>query len=357
VNAGAATAAIRPPRRIPGWLPLTLVAGLMVGVGGWGAAKSSVFLTEYNLTNLLYLALPLGFAAVGQASALLVGGFDISVGAVMTLVVVVGSGLLTTTSSAFVLVLGALALVALGLFVGFVNAFLIRVAGLPSIIATLATLSVLQGIALALRPYPSGQIDYSTVDALNKTVAFVPVAFIALVVLAVLADVFLYLTPRGLTARAVGLDESSARRLGAPSSWIHVRAFVFSALMATVGGFFLAAGIFSGVGTADPGISSSYALTSIAAAVLGGAGLTGGKGSFVGAVVGAVFLAMIVNILPLNVLPVHGLPTSSLELIITGALTLLAIVLYRGGELWPQARSAWQDLRLRVEGRRTIGAS
>jgi ribose transport system ATP-binding protein len=263
----------------------------------------------------------------------------------MTLTVVVGSFILTGSETWYELAFGSLALIAIGLFVGLVNAGLIRKVGLPSIIATLAALSVMQGISLQLRNVPGGEISTDVMDALNTSVSFVPVAFIGVVVLAVLWDLWLYRTRGGLTARAVGLDESSSRRLGAPAERINWQAFILCSLMATIAGFFLAAQ----VGIGDARVGGGYALTSIAAAVLGGASLLGGKGSFVGAVVGALFLSLIINILPLpNVLPEFLLEWSgALGYISIGVLTLLALILYQGPELWVRARTAWRDLRPR----------
>lgn len=344
--AAAAAALPRAARHVPGWLPLALMTALMFGIGAYAASRSPDFLSSFNLNTLLGSsgALPLACVAMGQVNALMVRGFDVSVGALMTLVVVVGSsGLISIGHSWYSLFFGSIGLVAMGITVGLLNAFLIRKVGLPSIIATLATLSVMQGLALVLRPVPGGEIDANVMETLNRSVSFVPYAFIGIVVLAVVWDIWLYRTGSGLTARAVGHDEEASRRLGSTAEVINWRAFVFSSLMATVAGFFLAAQ----VGIGDARVGSSYALTSIAAAVLGGASLLGGRGSYVGAVVGALFLSLIINILPLpNILP--GFLTrwsDALPQICIGALTLLALVLYQGPELWERARSGWDDLR------------
>src|SRR5207249_8185883 len=109
---------------------------------------------------------------------------------------------------------GALALVGVGLAAGVFNATLIRVLRLPSIIATLGTYSILEGISLLLRDHPEGSVNADAIDALNTKVSFVPLAFIGVVVLALLADAWLYRSRTGLALRAVGLDETSSRRLG-----------------------------------------------------------------------------------------------------------------------------------------------
>jgi ribose/xylose/arabinose/galactoside ABC-type transport system permease subunit len=338
----------RAVRRMPGWLPLALMTLLMLAVGGYAAGRNSAFYSEFNLNSLLGPsgALPLALVAMGQANALMVGGFDVSVGALMTLVVCVGSFILTSGASWYVLLFASLALVGIGIVVGLVNAFLIRRLRVPSIIATLATLSVMQGIALRLRPFPGGEINFDFADRLGASWGFVPIAFLAVLLLAVLWDLWLYRSPGGLTARAVGLDETSSRRLGAPSERINWRAFVLSSLMAALAGLFLAASV--GIGDARPGTASDFALKSIAAAVLGGASLGGGRGSFVGAVIGGTFLALVVNTLALeNIVPGFLREWSdALPLICIGALTLIALVLYQLPELTARARTAWQDVRL-----------
>jgi ribose transport system ATP-binding protein len=330
----------RPSLQYGGWVPLALMTCLMVAISAYAAWRSPAFTSQYNLNSLLIAALPLAFIAIGQVNALLVGGFDISVGALVTLCVVTASFTMTGGFTWWVLVFGALALVGIGLAVGLLNATLVRVIGLPSIIATLATLSVLQGVALRLRPTPGGEISLNVEDALNSGVSFIPYAFIGVVLLAVAWDLWLYRTSGGLTARAVGLDESSSRRLGARSGWVHWRAYLLASLLATVGAFFVAAQV--GVGDGKPSTGSSYTLQSIAAAVLGGAALAGGRGSFVGAVIGSVFLSLIVNVITLL-----GW-NSAYEQISIGALTLLALVMYQGADLTARLRGAWRDLRRSV---------
>jgi len=323
--------------RFRGWVPLALLVLLMLGIGAYVDGRSSAFLTQYNLNSLLLTALPLSFVAIGQASAMLVGGFDVSVGALMTMGVIVASYTMTDGLAWWVLLFGSLAVVGVGAVVGLGNAVLVRLIRLPSIIATLGTLSVLQGISLALRPIPAGSIGVDVQDAFNSSASFVPYGFVAVLVLAALLDFWLYRSASGLTARAVGLDDTSSRRLGAPAERVQWRAYVVASTMAGFGAFFLGAQL--GVGDATPSTGTSYTLQSIAAAVLGGASLAGGKGSFVGAVFGAVFLSLIVNILPFV-----GWSDAYGQISI-GGLTLAALVLYQGGAVWGQARAAWRVLR------------
>ena len=314
-----------------GLLPLALMTVLIVALGAYAQTRHSAFLSRTNLDALVLAAMPLVLVSLGQATALLVGGFDVSVAALMTMCVVTASFTLTPGMSTASLVGGALAVIGVGLATGIFNATLIRLFRLPSIIATLGTLSVLEGAALLLRGYPTGAINSDVISALTAHVRFLPFAFIALVLLAVTADGWLYRTRSGLALRAVGLDATSSRRLGMATGRTVFLAFVVCSLMAAVAGFYLGAEVQIG----SP-IIGNQALESIAAAVLGGASLAGGKGSYVGTLLAALFLTMIDNILPL-----FQQPTEYAEMTI-GALILLALVLYQGPELIVRARAAWQ---------------
>ena len=324
--------------RVRAWMPFALLTTLIVALGAYTAVRQDAFLTSYNLRNLLLMTLPLALVSMGQTSALLVGGFDVSVGALMTLCVVVASYTMTPTTSQLGLIPGALALVGVGLATGVFNAVLIRIFRLPSIIATLATFSILEGAALLLRDHPEGSINFDVIDALTTSVSFVPYAFIGVVVLAVLGDLWLYRTRTGLAFRAVGLDETSSRRLGMGTTRTVILAFVVCSVMASIAGFYLAAQVQIG----SP-IIGNQALESIAAAVLGGASLAGGKGSFVGTMLAALFLSLIDNVLPL-----FQQPTEYAEMTI-GALILLALVLYEAPQLVARLRTSWGGVgRLRT---------
>jgi ribose transport system ATP-binding protein len=143
---------------------------------------------------------------------------------------------------------------------------------------------------------------------------------------------YLFRTRSGLRLRAVGFREEAAKRNGVRVDLVHLRAFLLSAVIAVLSGLFVG----SEVGVGTPIIGASYTLSSLAAAVLGGAALSGGRGSFVGALLGALFFALTVNIITLL-----GLNTGA-GIMTSGALTLFAVALYSG--LQP-IRRAWQNIR------------
>jgi ribose transport system ATP-binding protein len=247
-----------------------------------------------------------------------------------------------------VLFLGSLAVIGVSCIAGMFNAALIRMGKLSAIIATLATLSIFQGLSLVLRPIPAGVIDLGVVNALTKAVGPVPYSFIGVVLLAVGWDIWLYRSNAGLSVRAVGYNEVAANRTGLRAGRIFVRGFLLSALLAGVGALFLGAQIDIG----DPNSGLPFALQSIAAAVLGGAALTGGRGSFVGATVGALFLFLIINVLPyLNVSSAYGQ-------VATGALTLIALSAYSAPDIWARLRGAIDPiLRERKQRREALPVS
>jgi 5-methylthioadenosine/S-adenosylhomocysteine deaminase len=316
------------------WIPQVLLSVLVIVVGAYTASKSPAFLSEFNLNSLLLATLPLALVAMAQVNALLVGYLDISVGSTMTLGVIVASFLIGRGVDAGGIIVGVGAVLLIGVIVGAVNALLVHGVKMPSIIATLATLSIIDGISLLLRPTPSGLINFDFTGGLTKSIGFMPIAFIVVLLLAIAWDFWLHRSAAGLSLRGVGYDMRAARRLGAGTTRIRVRALILSGLMAAVASFFLGAQV--GVGDARAG--QSFALTSIAAAVLGGTSLAGGRGSFIGALIASLFLAMIVNILPFL-----G-QSNAFGLISIGVVTVLGLLLYQVSDIQALVKQTWKQL-------------
>jgi ribose transport system ATP-binding protein len=318
------------------WMPIVAMILLIVALSAYTNGKNSAFLSSFTLNGLLVATMPLALAALGQTSALMVKAFDVSIGALMTVCLVTASYVLTPDSGWPGLIFGVLVVLGVAMVAAAVNVALIRLLKLSSIIATLATLSIMQGVALWLRPQPAGLISSKFVDLVLTDIGFVPVAFIAIVVVAIAADVWLYRSAGGLAARAMGLDEESAKRRGVRVGYLFIRAFFISSFAAGVGSFFMAAQ--AQIGDATFGLP--YTLTSISAAVLGGASLLGGRGSFIGAVVGALFLNVIITVLPFL-----GWSNARGQIAV-GSLTLLALTLYQAPELMNRMRTSLANFRL-----------
>jgi len=188
-------------------------------------------------------------------------------------------------------VVGLLAVFGVAVLVGLTNAVLVRVFRLASVLATLATYIVIQGVSQLLRAQPGGIIRFGVLKTLKTSWSWVPLAFIAVCALTVLAELVLRFTRYGLMLRAVGSDETRAHRLGAKVNLTHVSAYVLCSLFAAASGLMLA----SQVGIGDPRVGVNYTLTSITAVVLGGASIFGGRGSFVGALFGAILIQEIIT--------------------------------------------------------------
>jgi ribose transport system ATP-binding protein len=285
-------------------------------VSAYTASKTPVFLTPLNLGNLLVLALPLGFVALGQQYTMISGLFDISVGSAMSLAVVLVSITLpdmAPTSVALTLVVLAVAGVAIGGF----NALLIEKLNVSALVATVATMSIVQGIAILLRPNVDGVIAPDLVSLVSQGIGFVPGSFIGLCVVAALMEFWLH-RRRGLALRAVGFNGESSLRVGERVSRIRATGLVVCAFGAIIGGVFLA----SQTGMGSNSVGSGYALPCFTAVFLGGAVLTGGRGSFIGAVLGAVFIGLINNVTPLL-----GIPSATQQ-VLYGLILIIAIATY-----------------------------
>jgi 5-methylthioadenosine/S-adenosylhomocysteine deaminase len=324
------------------WMPVALQVLLVVGLAWYTNTRFPGFISATNLSQILILALPLIVAAFAQTHALLVGYLDLSVGGMISLGVVIASFLIGPNATAPQILLGVGAILLCGVALGLVNAGLIRGVKIPSIIATLATMSILDGISLTLRPSAQGIISPSLVARLKTSVGPVPIAFVVIVVGAVLADLWLHASGSGLQVRAVGFDERSAKRSGIRTNWVRVRALLLSGVLAAVASFLVMAR--APIGNAQ--IGSTFALASITAAVLGGASLAGGRATFIGGMVAAILLALI-----LTVLPYLGLSNSD-GLMIIGALVLVGIILFQVGDMKELVKRNYKRARRLMLGSR-----
>jgi ribose transport system ATP-binding protein len=268
-----------------------VLAILIAMLAGYTGAISEFFFTERNFQGMLLLAAAVVFVGLGQLLVLLVGGIDLSVGAVVGLTAVLLSFFATVGAGPGSLLVGVAVIAAAGAAVGLVNAGLVRRIGLGPVIATLATFVVIQGVSLLLRPRPGGSLDPAVTAAVKTSLGPLPVAFVVAIVLAVAFEIVLRRTRLGIGLRAVGSDEGRAFRLGAPVTPLHVAAYVGCALFAVLGGVMLA----SQVGIGDARLGADYTLISITAVVLGGASIFGGRGSFLGALLGAIFIQEVIT--------------------------------------------------------------
>jgi ribose transport system ATP-binding protein len=271
-------------------LPAGVLVVLAVLLAAYTTSRNGLFLDSYNLSNTMLLASILIFVAGGQLTVLLAGSIDLSVGPLMGLVVVIMSFFATAGHGLPGLLTGIAVSLLAGVAVGVVNAVGIRLVRLPAVIATLVMYIFLQGLGLVLRPTPSGYIDASSIRLLQTKVGVVPVVALISVIALAAGQWMLRHSRRGVELRAVGSAQPRAQRMGARVQTTIVGAHVTCSVFAVLAGIALT----SLVGVGQAGLGTDYTLTSITAAVLGGASIYGGRGSYLGAIVGAFLIQEIV---------------------------------------------------------------
>jgi ribose transport system ATP-binding protein len=249
------------------------------------------YLSDFNITSVMFACAALGFISLGQTFALLLGGIDLSVGPLAGFLVVVGSFFILDGKSGAVWALGFVVMFACALGVGLVNGALIRFANFTAVAATLVTFIALGGLAFTLRDAPDGYIAFSVTDAISKKVGPVPIAFIVFVLVAVALELGLRRSRFGLRLRAVGSDEESARRSGVPVTRVALLGYLGASVLTFLGAIVLLAQL----GVGDPGQGKDYTLSSITAVVLGGTSLLGGRGTFIGTLLGAGLIVQVLN--------------------------------------------------------------
>ena len=248
------------------------------------ALAAPAFLAPQNLANIIGQITALLIVSLGQMLVALVAGIDLSVGSVMSL-----AGSLVATQSDPLLGIG-LALL-LGLLVGVVNGLGVAVAGIHPLIMTLATATFLQGLAYLVLPIPGGEVPASLRSLVNGTLWGVPQPLLWCALCAGAVALLLHHTRLGLHLFAVGAQARSAQLNGVPVVAVTVSAYVACSLLAVVAGIYLAARVASG----DPTMGASFGLESVTAVALGGVQLTGGVGSVLGVVTGALSLGLMTN--------------------------------------------------------------
>jgi ribose transport system ATP-binding protein len=314
-------AASRPPAHLRSVNDFPRMSALVVGlllIGAYARYKNDTFLTEASLNNVALLALPLAIAAVAQFCVLVVGGLDIAVAGTMALTVVTLSFTAGSGSMAAVLLVVVLVAIGVGAAVGLTNAVLIEGAKISPVIATIATLGATTGIALMLRPTADGLISEHLATVFKDGPSFLPWLLLTVGGLVLLADIGLWRTGFGLRVRAIGLSPDRAYRIGLPTRRVRIGAYLLCGVLSAFAGIALAAQVRIG----DATVGGNFTLLAIAAPVLGGASLLGGRGSFLGCLVGAMVLAL-AQTLP----QVLGI-SDAMGFLFTGFLTLGALLAY-----------------------------
>ncbi len=282
--------------------------------------------SAFDLQTMCMNVLPLTLAALGQFFVIMTNGIDLSLGPVMSVSGAIAALVFPTSEvGAVALALGA------ALLGGACNGLLVVNLRLPPILATLATMSVFQGVALVILPSPGGDVPARLTDFFTNGPSWAPTPLILLILATILTG-WIMSTPFGLRLRAIGGDEPAARSSGVPVRTAKFLAYVLAALLAGLGGVYLAIATANG----SPTIGDSFILLSIAAVVLGGAAISGGRGSPIGVVFGSLILTIIGRLLYFANL------SSFYQSLINGVILVAVVGL---GTIRQRLTSAWQEQR------------
>jgi ribose/xylose/arabinose/galactoside ABC-type transport system permease subunit len=281
------------------------------------AAFEPGFYRPANLHELMQQWAVLGLVALGQMLVLLVGGIDLSVGAVMNASLIT---IAVMNRHDYPLVLSLLVCLGLGGLVGLANGMLVSLRNVPPFAATLGMLAVVQGAILVYtKGIPAGDIPSSLRPVALSGVDIVPYSLIICLAIGACLTLALRRGTYGRKIYAVGRSPEVARRAAISTTSVRVSAYVLCGALAATAGIILSAY----VGYVDPTIGGDYNLRSIAAAVLGGVALTGGEGGAIGALAGALFLLVLLNVVTLSSLDPFT------QLIVQGVVMLVAVLVFQ----------------------------
>jgi ribose transport system permease protein len=306
------------PRLVVGGRDVTSGVGFVVALAllvGLAAVTTENFLTEQNLTNLLRQMVTVGLLAYGMLVVILTAGIDLSVGSVVAFSGIVSAGLVSDLPIPLALIVGVLA----GVGFGLVNGLLIAGFDLAPFVVTLAALTTIRGLAFVYSEVPIAPEDPGFFTLGTALAGPIPVPTLIMIGVFLLGGVFLTRTPAGRAIVAIGGNRETVRLAGISVKKHLVLAYTISGTCAGLAGVILA----SRVGIAQPSVGVAFELDAIAACVIGGASLAGGRGS-VRATLGGVLVLSLIN----NLLNLHGVQ-SFWQQVLKGLIIIAVIIVQR----------------------------
>lgn len=276
---------------------------------------SPVFMTSKNIINIIRQISINGIIAVGMTFVILTGGIDLSVGSVVAITSVIVGSMLQGGSNWLVACIVALLI---SLVFGAFNGFMIAYVGFQPFIATLATVTMGSGIALAYsdgKPFTISNESFLKIG--QGYLGAIPIPIVLLVIVVAIGLIILKTTTFGRYVFAIGGNKNAAKLSGVRTRRVELMVYVISALCASIVGLILSARISSGQPTAGEG----YELDAIAATAIGGTSMTGGVGSLTGTIFGFVLLGLMTN--SMNLLNIN----SFYQEIVKGVLIIIAVFL------------------------------
>jgi ribose transport system permease protein len=273
---------------------------------------------DFDLQSLAMGALPLAFAAAAQTIVVISGGIDLSVGSLIAVANVLAASTMQNASFGQSLLL-ALAILVLGAILGAVNGLLVVLSRIPDVVVTLTTGFIWGGVALLILEKPGGgaPADFLNLGAGIVFTPWLPAALVLLVIAVAVIWIPVRATRLGLVIYAIGSDRVAAFRSGVNVARARVIAYAIGGLLSAVGGLGLT--MTTGIGAPLAGVY--YTLSGLAAIVIGGVSLTGGRGGIIGPLIAAYVLTLIpADLIFMNIDPNYGQ-------VIQGTLIVLVVML------------------------------
>ncbi|MFR5131362.1 MAG: ABC transporter permease subunit [Terrisporobacter sp.] len=249
---------------------------------------SPSFLSTKNIFNILRQTSVNGIIAAGMTFVILTGGIDLSVGSILAISGAVCASLLASGQNIIIAVLVALII---GAMVGFLNGFIITKGKLQPFIATLATMTILRGLTLVYtdgKPITlgSGDLAIKFGQIGGGKIFGIPTPALIMILVFAICTFVLKNTQMGRYTYALGSNEEATKLSGLNTDKIKIAVYTISGILASVAGIIITSRLFS----AQPTAGDGYELDAIAAVVLGGTSLTGGKGKITGTIIGALIM-------------------------------------------------------------------
>ncbi|WP_420006363.1 ABC transporter permease [Arenibacterium sp. LLYu02] len=297
---------------------LAIVTALLALLLLTGWYFSDRFLTLRNFMNVLEQAAALGFASLGQALVVLVGGIDLSIGAMVTASNVLLAAVVEMNPALMVPML-VITLV-FGALIGLINGFVILRSGVHPLIVTLGTASILNGAVLVYTLQPTGGVPFWFEEFAYGRLLTLPISGLVMILCFILAFGVLRYTALGRAFYAVGGHLEAANLVGLRNNRITLIAYAASGFLAALAGAYYV----SRTGVGDPRVGDPITLASITPVILGGIVLGGGKGNVLGVFLGVLLMSLLANLL--NYMDV----STFAQWIIQGLIIILAVAIRVG---------------------------
>ena len=272
------------------WIQTYMLIFIVIGLGVILSFISSNFLTVTNLLNVVRQIAVNGILAIGMTIVCLTGGIDLSVGSIVAFSGIIAAGLLRDTSYPIIVVV--LAAIAVGAVCGLYNGYFVAYWNAAPFVVTLSMMTIARGMTYVYsdgRPISNLRTEFLTIG--KGSIAGIPIPTLILAVVFILGSIMLTKLKFGRYVYAVGGNENAAMVSGINVKRIKMMVYVLSGIACGIAAIILTARVSAGL----PQAGESYELDAIAATVIGGTSLSGGRGRLWGTIVGAILLGIVNN--------------------------------------------------------------